>query len=314
MKKVKPVEGPFYPLNEALVELKISKTEFAHLVQTDQIELVVFTKSRKFLIFHRKDEGWVGHATCDYRGHLTLHRNSIKNLFDGDQLVMDSGSGRLLESSGISRWSADYPFDQPLPIDPLTHWEPIEEATLYEAVTPFPKEAKSFAHGMADMANQIIRARAHLYPDDETSEENLKNHIIEGADKLTLFFNENSKFNPEDLRVPASSITKLLRGPNSRRPRGKVLKKKTYFAGQKLNLFHELVSRIVTDHPKISAPQAWKIIIEECRTDEPVFNTDYILEQGDAGSIDWNNRSGVIKTTKYASFPNIMTKVRKKLK
>lgn len=301
------MEGPWYTLDDAQEKLGINRSELCYLVNEGHIQPVVYTRSRRFLLFRSKSEGWTGYASCDYRGHLSLHHSSITQLMDGVELTLRTGNGILCEEQGVSNWASAYPFKKPLPHGPLLNWIPIEQgstALSNYAATPFPKEGES----------TIDNVQRTMGAFRKSNDDGLPTMFIENLNKtkpnITLSFNENSHFTPTDLRIPASEVTRYQRAKSIQtvtEPR------KTKTGRKRENELHTLIERIVKEKPNISANDAWRLIQHDCDTDEPLFDKDGILFRVDGLCIEWESRHGNTESMARKSFGPLLSKIKKKI-
>ena len=157
---MKNLKGPWYSLEEAKQKLEITGTELNYLISEQEITPVVFTKSRKFLLFRPTDDGWAGLAACQYRGHMSLHKNSLSRLLEGDDITLAKGWGQLLEEKGVTQWWSEYPFRQTLPHSPLVEWlsHNWNESDLSRtAATPFPKETETSVSAVRGMGKSFLK-------------------------------------------------------------------------------------------------------------------------------------------------------------
>ena len=305
---MRPLEGPYFHINEALEKLKISETELSHHIQNDRIQAVIFTKELAFLLFDTSEKGWNGRATCIYRGHLAIDKRVVCKLFDDEQITLGENWGRLLETNGIIEWSHEYPFEKKLPNEPLTSWDPCTEATLDLNATPLPYERIPITTSLRKMLvtlqqtdrNNATPIQAYTPTTEDTSD-------------LVLSLTSNSTFDFSALKIPHSEINNFL-SPKMQKSRNELVWEK-YLAENKEreNQFETLVARIILTDLKIRTKQLWKIIEDDHKRDEPEFDTERIINAIDPSSTDWQSRYGNVITIQFSSFANVVTRARKKL-
>ncbi|MEZ0123402.1 MAG: hypothetical protein AB9Q21_12710 [Candidatus Reddybacter sp.] len=305
---MKKMEGPWYTLDDAQEKLGINRSEFTHLVSEGQIQPVVYTRPRRFLLFRRSDKGWTGVATCDYRGHLILHHSCITQLMDGEELTVGTGSGILCEEQGVSSWASAYPFEKPLPHEPLIDWNSMkQEATGISkyAATPFPEE---YEHVVSHLTRTILEI---------SKKSKIDQSLIEPLEKvaptepyLKLGFKKNSLFIPGNLRIPASELTRYQRASTVQ---AAIAQAGNQTSNKRENQLHTLIERIVRENPSITAKEAWQLIERDCKADEPLFDHDPILLMVDSLCIEWESRQNHKSSLKYSSFVSQLTKTKKRV-
>lgn len=307
--------GPYYSLEEAQEILSIRHGDLAHAVRTEHIAPVVYTKARPMLIFSHRNKRNYGHATCLYRGHMSLSSDSIVTLLDGEPINLNKGYGTLLDAEGVRDYRTGYPFKQPTPRDWLYDWSAIEQDTLsLEAAraTLLPKEYKptsDIIQDFIDTFDEHLNGKDASGPGETTKD---------GRDSLALDFWSNSSFNPQDLRIPASEIKRYKQdlATSSVKPSSHddANTNKTIVPGSRTNQLHTLITRILTANPDITAKAAWRVVLEDSDRDEPLFDTDNILQIVDQEGIAWRSRDGNEQTIKWASFQSLLSKLKHQLK
>ena len=81
------------------------------------------------------------------------------------------------------------------------------------------------------------------------------------------------------------------------------------------NQLTELLERIVSANPTISAKEAWRVIETEVEleTDERLYDIDAILKDVTNSEIAWQSRYGNSSITKLSTFDAAISRVRKRL-
>jgi len=304
--------APCYTLEEAQEKLSLSKSELAHKIRTSEIEAVLYTKSRKMLVFGlNEDRTWKGLATCYYRGHFTAHIEYIERLLDGEKINIGKGYGRFLDSHGVSHWSTVNPYTASDSL--LANWL-ITQTTSDSAVkllaTPCPIERETPAHKVRKFFVQLSETLTEAGHPIEALEK--ANSTPNASPERMLDFTTNSSFAPEDLRIPASEIQKAL-----------LLKNKSHLLTivrpcstqqfKRENELHTLISRIITDQPDFSAKEIWRLIETDFRNDESIYDTDNIIQNIDSSCIEWKSKKSIESTIKWSSFNPVVSRVRKRI-
>ncbi len=294
--------APCYPFSEALTKLDLSPAELSYEIDRGSIEAVVYTPSRNLLLFrHDKNNQWIGFATCQYRGHLLVHKSFIQLLIDNQNSHLGKATARVLDIDGVTHLSTEYPFKYESMHAPFSEWKsfPPEELTRYISklgAVPMPREQE---HGM-----KIIQDLVHSFTGNKKKDP-IKIH--EGPD-LVLNFQENSKFSKNDLRIPCSEISRFNRNKKINRPKPVAVDTKS---GKRSSQALELIKRVFLENPSYSSNQLWNIIREDCDTDEPLYDTDYILINVDSECIEWKSTYGNEQSMKRGRFSNVISQLRK---
>lgn len=312
-------QGPWYSLQEASEMLKLRESELRHLIRCEELLPVLYAKPRAMLVVRwdpDTDGKWIGHGTCSYRGHFFVHPNSIRPLLDGETISLRRRVGRLLQVEEISDFSANYPFQKPLPHGPFSKWEgqdlsPTDVAELF--ATPLPKEFEP-GKKIVGRYTQYLAAAFDKQKNPESGVVGATNLLQADANDLELDFESNSKFELLDLRIAASEITTYQqRAALSSSVPATGLDSSIKSPNLRENQFHTLVKRILKVKPEISAKEAWHALKEDSRRDEPLYDTDHILQIVDDVCIEWRSRHGAGSAMTWKSFQPLLSKLKKSL-
>lgn len=333
---------PCYTLTETMEILGLRQSELHHAIRNQNLRAVVYSKARPMLLFLRnKDMTWEGRGICTYRGHLSAPPNVIATLLDQAQYKIGMGSVTLLDPTGISNWSIDYPYTRPLPHPPITDWKPIDQSLaiaqsrgiadlkqlwpigqtqpigqmdvpLYAcAATPLPQEFES-ANARAKAVREEYEAAIKALAAGSFKAPNLNKVDIS---QLQLDFDSNSEIRQEDLRIPASEIARYREQLAEQAKANKITEVIAPIVAKarrtRENQLHDLIERILAFKSDISAKDAWNIIQEDCDRDEKLFDTDHILEEVDANCIEWISRSGDNQAMTWKSFQAKLSQIKK---
>ena len=152
-------QPPCYTIEDTCSMLAITKTEFKHAVQMEQIKPVLYIAGKQMLIFTPETRHeWVGHAVVKYRGHYSAHKTVISALLDGEERNIGQGWGRILDQAGIEQISHKYPFQTPRPFGTLVDWRILDEKTehIYQkSATPLPNEGDTLLGVLNSFANKL---------------------------------------------------------------------------------------------------------------------------------------------------------------
>lgn len=294
---------PCYTFKEAQQALSLNRSELIHALQSEKITGVVYVKARPILLFSPRVDGtWYGYASCVYRGHLTLHKTFIMQLTDGDTITVGRNWGRLLDDIGVTHWNSQYPFKGPLPHNKISRWVggDLDRLPLIKmAATPMPVEKEPTTDLLETLTNFLT---------PKESAESSKEYSPVMTD-WALDFDKNSKFTPEDLRIPSSEIKryqislKISGEPSDRNPKK-----------SRENQLHTLIERAIRIEPKASAKKLWQVMQKDVGSDSPIIDTDNIIQRMDELCIEWQSRNNVDQVLKWESFNTIVSRIRTRLK
>jgi len=300
-------ELPGYTLGEAMEKLGLNHSELKHEIHSGKLTCVAYMAGRSMLVFTAYKEGWIGHGQCSYRGHMSLHHDSISKLVDGDSINVGQGYGTLLDEGGISHWNPNYPFESPTPHGPLIQWDNCDLDRLplgRVRATPFPREHKAGHKVVEGLLKQI--SVGFDVPVDQADLDKL--NPGKAANDHALDFKNNSSIEPDALRIPKSEIKKFLEKAKVLDVINKITAKRPK---QRENQLHDLISLIVSEEPKISAKRAWALIENDTNSDEPIFDEDGIVLNIDADCIEWKSCHGIEQTLSWGSFQPLLTRLKK---
>jgi len=307
-------ELPGYTLAEAMEKLGLNQTDLKHEVHTGNLTPVVYIAGRSMLLLSSREEGWIGHGSCSYRGHMLVHSDTILKLLDGETVTFATSRGRLLDNSGVSNWQTAYPFKSPTPHGPLSQWcnGDLERLPLSNmAATFYPKENDAVHKVVGGWMESLSQGFGVDF--DQADLDKLNPN--QAANDHTLDFKKNSDIAPRDLRIPKSEIERFTGKLKAQQESAKALEaiksvtqKKPQ---QRENQLHNLIELILTEEPKISAKRAWAMIESDSTSDEPVFDKDGILLNVDADCIEWQSRHGAEQTLSWGSFQPLLTKLKR---
>jgi len=307
-------ELPGYTLAEAMEKLELNQSDLKHEVHTGNLKAVVYIAGRSILLFSAREEGWIGHGSCTYRGHMLVHSDTILKLLDAETVTFATSRGRLLDNSGVSNWQTAYPFKSPTPHGPLNRWLDGDLDRLpfsHMAATFYPTEHDSIHKVVGDLMESFSQGFGAKIDQADLDKLNPNN----AANDQKLDFKKNSGIEPKDLRIPKSEIERFTGKLKTQQQADKALEAiKTVTQKkpqQRENQLHNLIQLILTEEPKISAKRAWAVIENDASSDEPVFDKDGILLNVDADCIEWQSRHGAEQTLSWGSFQPLLTKLKR---
>ena len=315
------MQGPWYTFEEAQELLSFNRSELLYEIDVGAVRPVVSTKQRPFLVFRRdKDRGWIGLGTCDYRGSLELHSDSITNLIENGEIKLGKAPARLLEPQKAKNWSRRYPFKQQPPFDVLAEWRGDESEGVDLSkilVTPLPLEGESstaFIGGLAKSAMQFMAK------DDETlssSKEMAQINKVMELYPYTWSFDTNSKFLSEDLRIAASEIerfkTAIIPDPKEEQESPPVKQTTSRLEGKRTSQLYELFCRALEANPSVTAKQLWSIIQDDWESDSPLYDIESIITNMDESCIEWRSDHYNDQALKRSSFAPVLSKLKKQI-
>lgn len=227
---------------------------------------------------------------------------------DEEELTLSTGSGILCEARGVSNWASAYPFEKPLPNEPLINWIPTGQETTDTSrylATPFPEEGEPAVIHLARTALDISKKSKA----DQNLITSLENMVYRKS-HLKLCFKTNSLFTPENLRIPASELTRYQQASTVK---AAIDSEVNQTVNKRENELHTLIERILRKNPNIAAKEAWRLIEHDCDAEKPLYDCDQILLAVDNLCIEWKSRHGQKPSMKYLSFVSQLTKSKKKI-
>ncbi len=310
------LEGPYYPLAEAAQNMDLSVTELKHHIENDELQAIVYTKPRSMLLLRKNGDGdWTGYATCNYRGHYTLHKSYVQQLLDGEDIFIGTGFGKIVNRDGISALSTSYPYKLLPPRPPITVWAAIELEELKPylgnlSATPLPIEKEAATKKMDDLLKQF----AGLI--DKGDGVGSPPPSLHNGPDYVLDFKSNSEFSPPDLRVASSEIRRFLDDKAQKAKEASLLTSMQPWGRKgdstRENQLHSMIERILTKIPSASPKQVWKIIEQDFNSDDPLFDVDCIIQHVSPETIEWSSRHGKDQTLRWNSLPPLLSKLKKR--
>jgi hypothetical protein len=288
------------------------------------LQAVAYTNIRDFMLCTDIGNGWRGNCLCSYRGHLTLHQNSIEQLINGESIKIGNGWCRLLEKNGVANIREHYPFERKLPHPPLLEWDEYSsrDKPIYQFhATPAPIES----HDAIQVISQTLVAFSEaIIASSPNQNHEASDKIKTLADKnikrpLRLFFSQ-SEFKPDCIRIPKSEIDWYMQQSDRSditdpTPRlSNSISQRLIDDGKRENQLHTLINRLVIDQPRISTKVAWQLIQADCNSDAPLYDLENILYLVDEDCIEWKSRNGIEQTLKWTSFRPLLSKLKSSMK
>ncbi len=308
-------QPPFYTLEEAREELKLNPAQFRHAIDGQQLQPVVFTPNRKFLVIAiiHPVRDWVGHGIIEYRGHICLGRGHILRIMDGETISAGALPCNLLEISGMKNLNTENPFGSALPINPITEWEEEDylynyelEEVLFQHAIPVPKIGKG---PLAELYNQISKDGPK-----EVSElvAKIDPNVKDVED--SLIYDNKVKYSISDLRISQSDIDCILDPESQSNKSGPIKQKPSSPARRKRsNLFIDLLTRIVAENPSIGIQGVWEILREEAEQEVRQYDIDHILSRVDAYCVECESIESGVVTHKRKTIQNRLSKLKREL-
>lgn len=133
--------------------------------------------------------------------------------------------------------------------------------------------------------------------------------------KKQIFFildlKSNSKFCPLDIRIPSSELEKFKKS-SAKISLINEVQSNPGTSKTRENQLHTLVDRILLDFPKIGTKQLWNLIELDFNKDEPIYDTENIIQKIDSACIEWKSRHNSEQVSKWSSFQSLVSKRRNK--
>ena len=109
--------GPHFTKAETCNKLGLDESELRFAVDEGKIVPLVHIPGRDLLAFSPQKEGWIGLGIVRYRGNMKFHKNYISALMDNQTITLGTGSGVILDPTGIEQVTTQNPFkDNPKPL------------------------------------------------------------------------------------------------------------------------------------------------------------------------------------------------------
>ena len=295
------MKGPWFTLEEAAQKLEVTVSELSYKIEKGKISATAFVTDYPLLAVSISNKTqWLGRATCKYRGHIKLTAALSIALLDGKPVQQGERPLSICDPAGISDWSSECPFQQDAPIAPLCGWKPLafteglEEELLF---LPAPRIGIP-ADTIMEQASNWLQALSSKAPANSAKTlAQVKPHERLIFDR-SPFIKSNqlrisySEFFPEKTHSPHSSLS---------------------LSGRE-NQLHPLIARIITDTGMTSAKLIWKEISKEYQRDDPIYDTESILQRVSDGEIEWQSRHGNTNYMRLSSFRSAVKRAKEKLR
>ena len=287
------LNGPFYLLEEAQVKLNLNQTDLLYSIQSGKIEPVLYSPKRQYLVISTdENRKCIGHAHFTYQGPIAADDTLFVKL--AKQLKGNFFSSyRLIEPANISAIDYTYPLQNKLPNEALLGWSSVNKNEIFTdnyQIVAMPHEAKA-TQNLLKLFNDTLTTKTSFSPEDYAQK---LSSVPYSYDWLY-----NGKWSIADLRIPSSEITRFL-NPNVKSD------------SQRANQLHELILRVLKDHPKETNTSLWEIIRNDSKVDMPVYDVGKIIISVERGSITWKSDYDYEQTMKRKTFQNFVSNQRKK--
>lgn len=282
-----------YSLNEIETKYSIPKEDIFWMAEKGKIRLFLFCKPEKVIVGYHDKQGFhaVGYAT--YRGIFLAPRYLEQKL--ADEGKVEVSGGRAAKSLSSLSLNDTYPFNTELPNKLIASWGAKNQDkanSKYPEFIFFPREADSWA----GLASTIFGPYKNFDPKSPMHElmrdleDKPKNNLVQSS----------REFSFEDIRISHNALQLI---------------KEQISADSAIQnsepLHKQLIRRVINKYPSYSSGKILEAIKQDMDKDSPEFDTDCILIEVSKSEIVWQGKDHDQHTLIYASFKNLVSRIKK---
>lgn len=281
-----------------------------------------YSSKRKYVAatWDAKNRFWIAHATCFYRGLLTVHKSWIESLWDKGEIKLSKAASPF-DRSSIRDWNTKYPYKGKSPSAVFDAWEPMALADLENKsvwLIPFATEGETYYHMLNKFSNVFLdqlAAKEKGRAIDQVGARSYEKKVLPDSQRYGYGFDKNGKFSRDDLRLLPSHIEALAKPDSEPAPQQSVqvaqvitLESFPWNDSQKGGTrINEPLERLFRYNPNQTAKTYWRLLREGYEK----FDQDKVIEQVTSGEIHWFTQSDEPKVMLYKTFENKISIIKK---
>lgn len=283
----------YYSLNEIEKKYGIMQEDAFWMVEQQKIRLFLFCKLEKILVGFRDEQGFHAVGYASYRGIILAPQYLEQKLADDG--TVEVGSGRVAKPLSALDINMAYPYETEPPNKLIASWGAKNQDKTNSKFPEFiflPIETNS----IAGLVLPILDTQNNSGIESPLSE--LSNVLKDQP--MKSFANKKRKFSLEDVRISYQSLQLLKQQSATDNP-----------IRNSEPLHKQLIRRAIIKHPTYSSGKLLDLLAQDLELDSPVLDTENILLEVSKTEIAWQARDGSENTLTYASFKNLVSKIKK---
>jgi len=304
----------YYSTEEAGKATGLSEGDILHLIETDRLSAVLYSKKRRFFVCAKNDESRKHEitGTAEYRGLVKVSKERLLDLIESEVTTITSFSP--LEIDKVLNYSNAWPFESDRgPFPKLRwcprEWESLEKTDLY--LLALPSESEKLLSVAARLMQESIKTNPDLWKSQTlpssllTSNEDIKK-------THNYKFEPNWEFNRFDLRILRDSLVDC--GLMEALVEASDDETLLWCDTLKVDCLEidRVIERAFLSLSKPTSKAVWNVICDAHESGTFSFDCDAVIQSVDATTIVWRGKeSSNSKNFSSKSLANKLSLIRK---
>ena len=309
----------YYTIEQAARALECPPDEIEHLLETDKLKAHLFSNSKKFIVIEQTPKFTMGRGIATYYGLISIHPSYTHQLLQNKKITINS---RVVISkpAAITHWETEHQFKSEEFLDflKITDWNTYSsdfaKSQTRLLAMPLPGESPGLMKMFVTAINSI--PQKNKLPEESAPE------MPQFPDHSYSFW-KHGEFDLQSLRVTHEEIQKIREGLTSSVTRAitqvadkgsQVTPPNSTAERDRVNELHEVLIRLIRDHPELSARKMWNLLKAESLSVTKTYDLDAIIDEVTSDKIIWISRHGNQSVLAQSSFASTVSQLKKQLR
>ncbi|MDP4530387.1 hypothetical protein Q3O59_15255 [Alkalimonas delamerensis] len=317
------INKEYYRLDDLKHRFDLTESDIRYLLEEGQIPLIFKVKPLLFIVGYFRKWDFVGRCSVSYEGLTRIPDTHIQPILSGKEVRPERFI--LLQRKRLRLKSTDYDIEEKWPNDYLQGWQPKSLNEMDDEVF----HAKLYPRVQTNPLWQLKKATAtalNFIDKSRSGEASAHTDEIWGDVPESVLAPDWLAFKLADLCVQhetllqlgivsSSSLSSEIHQNQTEPKRTKLELISPVFKYK--NQFEELLARVITAHPELSAKNVCRILDYESLQEEDSrkFDTENILLDAVENNICWRDkfRNNAERTYTHNTIGNMICTLRKKI-
>jgi hypothetical protein len=304
------VELNYYTIEQAARKLECMPDEIEHLILTDEIEAQLYSNLKKFIVLEKVGEQLFGKGIATYEGLIKTRNSYTRQLVQKQKITIDVLVA-LMQPQNIRNWNKNhhYKSDDFMRTGNIFSWAPYELAQAREPTRLLAIPMLHEGPGMLNFFNKALEAIA------KNQGRNTNGDIkLEPAPEYSYSFHQHGKYEYAALRITHADLTKYIEARQSSHETMPKIEAEIALpwcdSKKKHSRIDPVIERLYKSDTAASAKSLWNKLENDYELDEPLLDSNHVIQAMDGLVLDWKNRNKGISELQFKTFSNKISEIR----
>jgi len=275
------VNRQYYTIQEAALNADCSEDDIYHFIETDQLQVTLYTKQRQFCVASKNTNNqFVIHGTAWYRGLISVHNSWIKSLLENGKITLNR-IGTPLTLKELAHYTPKFPFSTEKLPDSIEACAPCPITSLSDSklyLLPAPTEIMDTSHVLKEMLLSLS---------DKDNPAKRMAKYRESTSKTVFDFTKNGSFELADMRISEAafeSLSELLNKKDSKHAESPAQTVEANFSlawcNKKANVrrIDPVIERVYQAFPNAPSSVMWEKLMEDCQHEDSRYDIEGVID------------------------------------